>query len=134
MPFVAAAVLALLVYAIVGASGWLAHPLGSCTGSAALVVRCKGYNFWSGIGSDLGEITLLTAVLATYWHHTCNVGRCWRLGRFAHGPLKLCAHHHPQLPDSGGIGREHIEAITRRLEAHESDPGAHGGSGLAAKG
>ena len=31
---VAVGVVGVLVYAIIGASGWLVHPLGSCTGSA----------------------------------------------------------------------------------------------------
>jgi hypothetical protein len=105
-------VVAVAVYAVVGAFGWLVHPLGSCTGNASLVSRCKGYNFWSGIGSDLGEVTLLTAVLATYWHHTCHVTRCWRLGRFVHGHLKLCAHHHPLVPNDGRVTKAEIDAVT----------------------
>jgi hypothetical protein len=120
----AAGVVALAVYAIVGASGWLAHPLGSCTGNAHLVVRCKGYNFWSGIGSDLGEVTLLTAVLAAYWHHTCHVSRCWRLGRFAHGHLKLCAHHHPLVPNDGRVTQTEIDAVTKSM-AGEGVSSAH---------
>jgi len=110
-----AVVVGLVVYAIVGASGWLVHPLGACTGNAYAVVRCKGYNFWSGIGSDLGEVTLITAVLATYWHHTCHVSRCWRLGRFAHGHLKLCAHHHPLVPSNGRVTGDEIDAVTKSI-------------------
>jgi hypothetical protein len=121
----ALAVVALAIYAVVDASGWLAHPLGSCTGNASLVVRCKGYNFWSGIGSDLGEVTLLTAVLATYWHHTCHVSRCWRLGRFDHGHLKLCAHHHPLVPKDGRVTKAEIDAVTKSLAAEEQSPPEH---------
>ena len=123
---VAVIVFALVVYAIVGASGWLVHPLGSCSGNAYTVVRCKGYNFWSGIGSDLGEVTLITAVLAAYWHHTCQVGRCWRLGRFAHGHLKLCAHHHPLVPNNGHITAAEIDAVTHSLAAEARKPHATG--------
>jgi hypothetical protein len=112
MGIVALGVAGVAVYAVVNAAGWLVHPLGSCTGSAALVSRCKGYNFWSGIGSDLGEVTLLTAVVAAYWHHTCHVTRCWRLGRFAHGHLKLSAHHHPLVPSDGRVTRVEVEAVT----------------------
>jgi hypothetical protein len=114
------AVLALLIYAIINASGWLVHPLGSCTGSAQLMARCKGYNFWSGIGSDLGEVTLITAVVAAYWHHTCHVTRCWRFGRFAHGHLKLCAHHHPLVPNNGRVTKAEIDAVTRSVAAGDS--------------
>ena len=120
-----AVVVAATVYAIVGASGWLVHPLGSCTGNAYAVVRCKGYNFWSGIGSDLGEVTLLTAVLATYWHHTCHVSRCWRLGRFAHGHLKLCAHHHPLVPNDGRVSEVEIDAVTTSMAGEISSPPDH---------
>ena len=119
-----AAIVGLAIYGVIDASGWIVHPLGYCTGNVHLVVRCKGYNFWSGIGSDLGEVTLLTAVIATYWHHTCHVSRCWRLGRFAHGHLKLCAHHHPLVPSDGRVTKEQIDAITKSLAAGDSSPPA----------
>ena len=32
----------------------------------------KAYNFWSGFGSDLGEATILGAVVATYRRHKCQ--------------------------------------------------------------
>jgi hypothetical protein len=39
----------------------------------------NGYQFWSGIGSDLGEVTLLGIVLVWWHNHNCHVHRCWRL-------------------------------------------------------
>jgi hypothetical protein len=62
-------------------------------------------------------VTLLTAVLATYWHHTCQLSSCWRLGRFAHGHLKLCAHHHPLVPSDGRVTQAEIDAVTRSMAA-----------------
>jgi hypothetical protein len=38
------------------------------------------YGFWSGFGSDLGEIALLAAVLGFFRHHNCHRKGCWRLG------------------------------------------------------
>lgn len=37
------------------------------------------YNFWSGFGSDIGELALIGAVIATWKHHNCAVPRCFRL-------------------------------------------------------
>ena len=61
------------------------------------VLSGKGYQFWSGIGSDVGEVTLLSLV-AVCWHsHNCHVHRCWRLQWHPH-PVHghpVCKHHHP---------------------------------------
>jgi hypothetical protein len=58
------------------------------------------YGFWSGFGSDLGEATLITAVLAAMYHtfrvHNCETRHCWRIGR--HKTLAghcVCRKHHP---------------------------------------
>jgi hypothetical protein len=60
------------------------------------------YGFWSGFGSDLGEASLLLAILAAMTHayrvHNCEVHRCWRIGR--HKTLAnhcVCRKHHPDL-------------------------------------
>ena len=66
------------------------HPLGG-----------RGYQFWSGIGSDVGEITLLGALLAIWSKHNCHVHRCWRLSWHPskkYGGHIVCRHHHE---DSG---------------------------------
>lgn len=68
---------------------WLWHPLAG-----------PGYQFWSGIASDLGEVTLIAGALALLKHLNCDSPRCWRYGphRTADGQHKLCRHHHPDLP------------------------------------
>ena len=38
------------------------------------------YGFWSGFGSDIGEIALLAAVFGFFRHHNCHQKGCWRLG------------------------------------------------------
>lgn len=58
------------------------------------------YGFWSGFGSDLGELTLISGAVAWYVHRTCHVNRCWRLGRHPHQhdgvTYQLCRKHHPR--------------------------------------
>ena len=81
-------------------STYLTHPL---TG--------LGYQFWSGIGSDAGEASIFVAVVAGYRHHNCSQKGCLRLGRFSHGPYKLCHVHHPEVPSDGVVTYEHISAV-----------------------
>jgi hypothetical protein len=61
------------------------------------VLSGKGYQFWSGIGSDVGEITLVGLVMVWWRHHNCHVYRCWRLSWHPHPDHKhpVCRHHHP---------------------------------------
>jgi hypothetical protein len=54
------------------------------------------YLFWSGIGSDLGELTLIAGLVAVYRQHNCEVCRCWRLGRHkTAAEHRVCRRHHP---------------------------------------
>jgi hypothetical protein len=50
---------------------YLLHPL---TGA--------GYAWWSGAGSDLGEITIIAVVIR---YLNCNEKGCWRFGYPHHG-------------------------------------------------
>jgi hypothetical protein len=62
------------------------HPLGG-----------TGCQFWSGIGSDIGEITLIGALIAVWSKHNCHVHRCWRLSWHPsekYGGHVVCRHHH----------------------------------------
>jgi hypothetical protein len=47
----------------------------------------------------------------------CHQSGCFRRGRFRHGQYKLCHVHHPHVPSDGKIADEHIDAVTKRLEA-----------------
>jgi hypothetical protein len=40
----------------------------------------NGYQFWSGIGSDFGEASILSVLIVGYRHKNCYVKGCWRLG------------------------------------------------------
>jgi hypothetical protein len=56
----------------------------------------RWYAFWSGAGSDLGELAIIGALAGTYRRHTCEVHRCWRLGRHTTAAGQhVCRRHHP---------------------------------------
>lgn len=72
-----------------------------------------GYQFWSGIGSDLSELTLLGLFFGAWRHLNCHAPGCLRLGKHptADGQYKLCRKHHPDTPNK----RPDLERI---LAAH----------------
>ena len=39
------------------------------------------YGFWSGFGSDIGELAIIGGMVGIYRKHNCSVHRCWRIGR-----------------------------------------------------
>src|SRR5262249_11034224 len=54
------------------------------------------YLFWSGIGSDIGEVAILGWLYAFLRRHNCEVHGCWRLGRHTTaGGHVVCKRHHP---------------------------------------
>lgn len=62
------------------------------------------YGFWSGFGSDLGEVALLGAIFGAYHKHNCHQPRCWRVGRHTVDGTPWCNHHHQAAriaPDPG---------------------------------
>ena len=85
---------------------WLANFMGlSGTGPV--------YAFWSGFGSDLGEVVILGAIVGAYRKHTCHVKGCWRLSR---RPVEgtshiVCHRHHPQgAPSAQRVLDDHAAA------------------------
>lgn len=75
-----------------------------------------GYQFWSGIGSD---IFLLTGITIALKHFNCHVKGCWRHGHIVHGTsYRACSKHHPRRPSDRKITAETIaDASRRRLAA-----------------
>jgi hypothetical protein len=73
---------------------WLLHPLGVCVGPA--VDACRGYNFWSGIGSDFSEITLLAGVYMIWRKHNCHEVKCLRIGKHTVDGTPYCNKHHKE--------------------------------------
>lgn len=39
------------------------------------------YGFWSGFGSDIGEIAIIGGMVTIYRKHNCHVKGCWRIAR-----------------------------------------------------
>jgi hypothetical protein len=58
----------------------------------------NGYQFWSGIGSDLSEIVLIGALVAWWRRHNCARHGCWRLSFHPHPEhdVPVCRKHHPK--------------------------------------
>ena len=67
---------------------FLAHVLGLDNGSG------RWYLWWSGFGSDLGELTI---VLVIYHHLNCHQSGCWRPARHATGGY--CRKHKKERSD-----------------------------------
>lgn len=62
-----------------------------------------GYQFWSGIGSDIGELAIITGVAAFCYRHNCHIHRCWRLSWHPDPETghPVCKKHHPDHPHGG---------------------------------
>lgn len=62
-------------------------------------------NFWGGIASDVGEITLIGAVIGMWHKHVCHDAHCWRIGRHVVDGTPWCNKHHmsarQKLADTG---------------------------------
>lgn len=66
-----------------------------------------GYDFWSGIGSDFGQVTLITGLVFGAWRykkqHECHVEtpkNCHRFGRPVPGTGHVaCRLHHPHAAE-----------------------------------
>jgi hypothetical protein len=90
---------------------WLAHVLGLDSGSG------YWYMWWSGVGSDLGELAIVGTLIAQYRRHACHIDhprRCWRPGRHPvpGTPFKTCKRHHPHVPDR--VSAEHVAAAAQQ--------------------
>lgn len=71
---------------------WVWHPLYG-----------PGYQLWSGILSDIGELTLLAGLIGVYKHVNCEQPRCLRLG-----------HRHPDHGRPVCRKHYHCDVVPRR--------------------
>jgi hypothetical protein len=77
------------------------------------------YGFWSGFGSDIGELGIIAGLAGIYRKHNCEVHGCWRIGRHktAAGHM-VCRRHHPDdkltVQD---VADAHDEAVAMQLGA-----------------
>lgn len=70
---------------------WLLHFLGMDNLSGPF------YGFWSGSGSDVGEIAIIGGMVTLVRKHNCHTRGCWRVGRFPAiegGGWGYCRRHH----------------------------------------
>jgi hypothetical protein len=82
----------------------------------------KGYAFWSGIGSDIGEVAIIGAVVGMYRKHNCQATGCWRIGKH---PVEgtgfiTCRKHHPVISSDGPLTADDIAQAHR--DAHAKAP------------
>lgn len=52
------------------------------------------YGFWSGFGSDIGEVALLSGLFAMIHKHNCHEQGCLRIGRHTVDGTPWCDRHH----------------------------------------
>jgi hypothetical protein len=84
-------------------------------------LRYWGYQFWSGIGSDIGELSIVISIIVAaltirrflHSHFPCHSDSCKKLG-FHHvlgTPYRTCWHHHPVLSsyEEGTVPLAHIQ-------------------------
>jgi hypothetical protein len=96
--------------------------------SGSLNSASKAYNFWSGFGSDLGEVALAGALAGMLRRHNCHQRRCWRIGRHkladpATGlEYLLCRRHHPAHPGRKPLSAHHFHRMYE-LGHRAEDPG-----------
>jgi hypothetical protein len=95
----------------------LLHWLSVHTGTSIKPSPSVYYNFWSGFGSDIGEVVIIGGMVHFARNHNCGVKGCWRFHRYEYdmdGVIhKVCRHHHPKL------GKDHLLTHLHLLEHHE---------------
>lgn len=80
---------------------WLYHYFG-VNGSGSY------YGFWSGTGSDIGELAIVGGLIGVVRQHNCEVKGCVRLGRHQTAAgHKTCRKHHP---DDGLTAQDVLDA------------------------
>jgi hypothetical protein len=105
----------------------LQHWLAVHAGSSNTPGAPPNYNFWSGFGSDLGEVTIVGGMIAIYRKHSCHTRWCWRFGHHAFTDeatgitYRLCRRCHPAHP-GGHLTRGRIAFIhAKNSSAGEED-------------
>lgn len=79
--------------------------IGFLGGGVLHPLHGNGYQLWSGIASDIGEVSIFAALLTIGWHAwrhvNCAAPKCPRVGKHvtADGHHRLCRLHFPDVPD-----------------------------------
>src|SRR5665213_2928055 len=84
------------------------HWLLNATGTNISTNGSKWYNFWSGFGSDIGEVVIIGSLISLYKQHNCPVKVCWRIGRHPveATQYKTC-HKHATIETHKQLHKEH---------------------------
>lgn len=77
---------------------------------------------WIGLLVGLVSLVGIGGIVSSL---VCHRSGCWRWGRFRHGHYRLCHVHHPHVPSDGKITKEHIDAVTARMERKPDDCAQH---------
>ena len=86
----------------------------------------KGYAFWSGFGSDLGEMAIVGGLIALIRKHNCEVKGCWRMGRHTTAAgQSVCRNHHPDDSLTAEDIKKHHLAALERLGLQSSQADGH---------
>jgi hypothetical protein len=106
---------------------WLVH-----SGTSELTPNVW-YNAWSGWVSDLGEVTLVGAVVVGYRHANCHIQGCWRLAKHEYEmdgvKYRLCRVHHPKVderPTAKDFDAHHAAMVAKPKRATRSGLGPKG--------
>ncbi len=77
------------------------------------------YGFWSGAGSDIGEVTLIGVVIVGLRHVNCHDRGCWRIitHKVDGTPYKACRKHHPVLSKQPRITAEIMAKAHEEVQA-----------------
>lgn len=102
-----------MIHFILGIWHWLLVATGSLNTSGTQ------YGFWSGFGSDIGEVTIIIGLITWYKSGECHIDTCHRRGRYPFQHYKLCRLHHPEVPAE--LTHAHILALHKhdRLKVKE---------------
>lgn len=93
-----APVVALVLLAVfwrLGVQRWLTVH----TGSENTPGSPPNYNFFSGSGSDISELTLLGLAVGAWHHVNCHEPGCWRIGKHKVEGTPWCNRHHQAARD-----------------------------------
>jgi hypothetical protein len=96
----------------------IGHLVGSDGGS--------WYNFWSGLGADIGGLAFVGAGIGLYRKHNCHVHGCWRIAKqqVVGTSWVVCHHHHPEgRPTAEQVAQVHSKVLSAEKAALERATG-----------
>ena len=103
--------------------GWLSHAFHWFEVHTGTINESGPYyGFWSGFGSDVGEVTLLAGIVAIWRQHNCHTRHCWRLAKHeVEGtPYKVCRKCHPTINEKPT--KAHIHALHEKAQVCKAAP------------